>query len=135
MESPQLVEVRIDGRITPASVLDYTGPLLGCLDAGEPVRVLFDRRTISAPTPAGRAALNAFYLDWPRLAPLVVAWADVYDVRRAQSLLRARQARAERGALRAMDYPYRLFDDLGEARAWLDVIAPAPARVLVDAAS
>ncbi len=135
MERPQLLEVRIDGRITPASVLDYTGPLLACLDAGAPVQVLFDRRTTSAPTPAGRAALNAFYADWPRIAPLVVAWADVYDVRRAQSLLRARQARAERGELRATGYPYRLFDDPAAARSWLDAAVPAPARVLVDAAS
>lgn len=125
---PPVVELRIVGRITPTSVREFTDPLRDCLARERPFRALFDRRAVSAPTDDGRAALTELYADWARLAPLVVAWADVYDPRRAASLARARQARAERGDERpGPAYPHRVFDDLADARAWLDAV---PARGL-----
>ena len=120
MSVPPVVELRIDGRITATSVLSFTEPLRACGAAGQPFRALFDRRSVSAPTPCGRAALDELYAEWDRLAALVVAWADVYDVRRAASLERARQARLARGDRRpGPAYPHRVFDDLDAARAWL----------------
>ena len=120
MSLPPVVELRIDGRITTASALSFTQPLRACLATGQPFRALFDRRSVSAPTSGGRAALTDLYTEWDRLAALVVAWADVYDVRRAASLERARQARLARGDRRpGPAYPHRVFDDLGAARAWL----------------
>ena len=120
-----MVELRVDGRITAASALGFTGPLRSCLAAGRPFLALFDRRTISAPTPDGRAALEELYRDWPAVAGLVLAWADVYDERRARSLERARRAREAAGTQVGPAYPYRLFDDLGAARDWLAGVGPA----------
>ena len=132
MDRAPVVELSIVGRITASSVRGFTDPLRARLTAGQPFRALFDRRAVSAPTPEGRAALAELYVDWDALAALVVAWADVYDPRRAASLERARQARAARGAPRTPPpYPHHVFDDLAAARAWLDTAAGRPAPQLL----
>ena len=126
---PPVVELRIAGRITGTSVLTFTDPLRRLVDTGRPFRVLFDRREVSAPTGEGRAALQELYREWDRVAALVTAWADVYDVRRATSLARARAARVERGdTVVGPAYPHRVFDDLTAARTWLDTAAVDGAR-------
>lgn len=127
---PPVVELRISGRVTGTSVLEFTVPLRRLVHAGRPFRVLFDRRELSAPTGEGRAALQELYREWDRVAALVTAWADVYDVRRATSLARARAARLERGEpVAGPSYPHRVFDDLTTARTWLETAGLDPARL------
>lgn len=130
-----VVDLSIVGRITATSVRGFSEPLRRCVAEGRPFRALFDRRAVSAPTAEGREALSALYLEWADVAELVVAWADVYDPRRAASLERARQTRAERGSPRpGPPYPHRVFDDLDLARRWLEQdAAPIAPRALVAA--
>lgn len=119
MHTIPVVELRIDGRPTAATVAGFADPLRACVLAGQPFLALFDRRTLGAPTKEGRAALGAVYGGWDRIASLVVAWADVYDTRRAHSIVRARAAREGAARRAGPPYPYALFDELDAARAWL----------------
>lgn len=117
------VDLRIAGRITPASLGGFRAPLEAAVDAGRPFTVLYDRREVGAPTAEGRAALYAFYERWDEVAALVVAWADVWDPRRERSLRRAAQARAEAGRERPRPpYPHAAFACVDEARSWLRAV-------------
>lgn len=120
----ELLEVAVVGRLTPESLAS----LAGCLDqalAGEgPFAVLFDRRGMTAPTPAGRRALQRWAVrTMPRLPGRCAAWADVLGERRAGSLARARgvDGRGHEGAAAgpSSGYPQRTFTDEAAARVWV----------------
>lgn len=110
----KLVEMRVDGRLTQASSAAYRAALLAAADAGEPFLALLDRRTMRGPTPDGRRATAELAARWGQIAPLVLAWADVYDEARAASLRRGLRTDRARPP-----YPYAVFTDLSTARAWL----------------
>jgi hypothetical protein len=113
------LEVRIDGRITPDAVAGFAEPVRAAVATGRPFTVLFDRSSIAGPTAEGRVALDAFFERWSEVAPLVAAWADVYDERRAASLLRAYAEREARGEGSGTPYPHRICRSVDEAGAWL----------------
>jgi hypothetical protein len=113
-----LLEVGIDGRVTSEAVETLANGLAGALRNGEPFAVLLDRRTMTAPTREGRAALERWAAaELPRLDGRCVAWADLLDPDRFARLLRADE---RAGAITQENgYPQRTFDDPEAARAWL----------------
>ncbi|MET7952158.1 hypothetical protein [Micromonospora sp. NPDC005324] len=121
-----VVRIAIAGRITPEAVNRFADSLDHAVSGGTAFAVLFDRRTMSAPTREGRAALHRWgHHGLPRLVGPCVAWADLYDERRAASIARAAATRA---AATPRDgepdeppppYPQRIFTDPGDALGWL----------------
>jgi hypothetical protein len=108
-----LLRVAIDGRVTAQAVAGFRDALEAAVAAGVPFAVLFDRRSMTAPTAEGRDALLRWSAELlPRLHPLCVAWADVFDARRAAALQRS-GGHAEHG------YPQRTFASVAEAERWL----------------
>ncbi len=127
-----ILDLRIDGRITAASVDALATPLFAAVDRAAPFAVLFDRRTMTAPTADGREALEAAFARWEGVEAHCVAWADLLDERRAGSLARATAAAAEAGEPEPHDhehaYPQQTFTDEPAARAWLAAaLAPVTA--------
>lgn len=116
----ETLEVVIVGRVTPDAVEALGRPLLAAVAAERRVTVLLDRSRIAGPTAAGRQALVTLYEHWDQIARLVLAWADVYDDRRASSLLRANAERAARGEAAGTPYPHRICRSTAEARTWLE---------------
>ncbi len=118
----QLVVVGIAGRATGAAVGALRSVLEEALDRGERFTVLFDRSRLTAATADGRAELERWSQELtPRLGHGCLAWADLYDERRAASLARAAATQGES----ALPYPHRTFGDVAEARRWLATFAPA----------
>lgn len=114
---PRLVRLSITGRATGDAVEGIRAQVEAALARGEPFAVRFDRSRMTALTPDGRQALERWEVELtPRLPAWCRAWADVYDERRAASLLRAEQRRpsAERSP-----YPQGVFADPAEADRWL----------------
>ena len=124
-----LLEVSVEGRLTPESLAPLADRIDGALRAGGTFAVLFDRRPMTAPTPAGRAALERWAAGtMPLLRDRCAAWADVLDERRAASIARARGG-DEDAEDAARGYPQRTFADEAAARAWVTgLLASAPAR-------
>lgn len=120
----RLLEARIDGRVTAEDVAGLARSVQDLLDGDGQFAVVFDRRTMTAPTPDGRRALQ----EWasatlPRLAGRCAAWADVLDQRRVASLARTGSADREH-----LPYPQRTFTDIDEARGWAQDALSATGR-------
>jgi hypothetical protein len=114
VDDPRLLDARIVGRVTPEALAELAGPLDALLDGDGSCAVVLDRRAMTAPTPAGRAALEEWAATTtPRPAGRCVAWADVLDERRAASTDRVGSGHDREAA----PYPQRTFTDPAEARA------------------
>ncbi len=114
----RVVRLAITGRVTRAAMDDFTATLEQALAVPGGFAVVFDRSAMTGLTPDGREALARMDADlMPHLDGRCLAWADVYDERRAASLANAERRRGS-DAPSSHPYPSRVFDDLGEAERW-----------------
>ncbi len=112
-----IVRLAVTGRATGEAVEGLRASLEEALSGRRPFAVLFDRSRMTALTPEGRAALERWDAELtPRLPAWCVAWADVYDERRARSLQRGRDGR---GRSAEAPYPQEIFDTATLAERWL----------------
>ena len=115
----ELLELAVTGRVTADAVRGMAAQVWSRIERGERFLVLFDRSAMTAPTAEGRAAVEALFAQWDRIAPHVVGWADVFDERRAQSLAGAQVDDEDDEHGDDLPYPHQLFGDADDARRWL----------------
>ena len=121
----RVLDVKIEGRVTPEAIGMFREALIEALGTGGAFTVCFDRSSMTGTTREGRAALQQWAEEYlPQLAGRCLGWADVYDARRAASLANAAAVRGSAPAAADEDhpapaYPQETFGDLAEARRWL----------------